>query len=116
MHSNVVVSINDVWIRPTPDRILPTNGSPYGSRSIPDSFIDDCEIDGIESIEQGRVATVNKKRGMVVFKFCQLGLAINTLSPIMGMGKRINCSLKVGSIMVPPAAGRGGAGGTGYVP
>ena len=60
MHSNIVVSINNVGIRPTPDRILPTNCSSYRSRGIPDSFVDDCEVDGIEPIEHGSDAVVNQ--------------------------------------------------------
>src|SRR5438093_12178081 len=94
MHSNVVVSINDVWIRPTPDRILPTNGSPYRSRGIPDSFVDDCEIDGIESIEQGSNATVNQKPRTVDIERWPIGIGIHTVRPIIGIGEPHNCGLE----------------------
>src|SRR5207247_11104022 len=94
MHSNVVVSINHVGIRPTPDRILPTNGFPYGSRSIPDSFVDDCEIDGIESIEQGSDATVNQKPRIIDIKRWPIGTGIHTVRAIVGISEPHNCSLK----------------------
>src|SRR5213592_2247819 len=75
MHSNSVVSINDVGIRPTPDRVLPTNGSSYRGRSIPDSFVDNREIYGIESIEQGSDATVNQKPRIVNIKCWPIGIS-----------------------------------------
>src|SRR2546426_11873905 len=95
MHSNIVVSINDIGIRPTPDGILPTNASPYRSRSIPDSFVDDCEIDGIESIEQWSDATMNQKQRVVDIERWPIRIGIHTVMAIIGIRKLHNCGFKV---------------------
>src|SRR5438552_16220025 len=85
MHSNIVVSINDIGIRPTPDGILPTNASPYRSSSIPDSFLDDCEIDGVESIEPWSDATMNQKPRVVDIERWPIRIGIPTGRAIIGI-------------------------------
>src|SRR6266446_10200859 len=94
MQSNIVVSINDIGIRPTPDGILPTNASPYRSRSIPDSFVDDCEIDGIESIEQWSDTIMNQKPRIVDIERWPIGIGIHTVRAIIGVRQPHNCGLK----------------------
>src|SRR5882724_3626368 len=94
MHSNVVMRINDIGIRPTPDRILPTNASPYWSRSVPDSFADDSEIDRIESIEQWRDATMNQKPRIVDIERWPIGIGIHTIRAIIGIRQPHDCGLK----------------------
>src|SRR6266571_7033822 len=94
MHANIVLGINYVGIRPTPDSILPTNASPYRSRSVPDSFVDDCEIDGIESIEQWRDATMNQKPRIVDIERWPIGIRIHTVRAIIGIRQPHNCGLK----------------------
>src|SRR4030095_6593968 len=94
MHSKTVVSINDIGIRPTPDCILPTNSSTYWSRSIPDRFVDDCEMEGIESIEERSNATVNQKPRIVDIERWPIGIGIHTVRPIIGIRQPHNGRLK----------------------
>src|SRR4030095_12404370 len=94
MHSNIVMRINDVGVRPTPDRILPTNASPYRSRSIPDSFVDDCEIDGIEAIEQWSEAIMNQKPRIVNIERWPVGIGIHTVRAVVLIRQPHDCGLK----------------------
>src|SRR5215469_11858622 len=94
MHSNTVVSVNEVGIRPAPDRILPTNGSSDRSRSIPDSFVDDCEIAWIESIEEWSNATINQKPRIVDIEGWPVGIGIHAVRAIIGIRQPHNGGLK----------------------
>src|SRR5438874_11290326 len=94
MHSKIVVGINDVGIRPAPDGVLPTNGSPYRSRSIPDSFVQDREIDRIESIEQRGDAIVNQEPRVIDIEGWPIGISIYTIRTVIGIRQPHDCSLK----------------------
>src|SRR3954452_3226569 len=96
MHAEIIVSINDVGIRPAPNGILPTNASAYGSRSVPHDFIDDREIDGIKSIEQRSDAIVNQKPRIVDIEGWPIGISIDAVRTVIGIRQPHNCGAKGG--------------------